>query len=123
MSVQVGTTLIFGVADPAYGYFETIDITESTETTEAMNGDGDIKSASFHGKKKEVTGTFVFISTTGSPSEQVGTGTAINFVNAGDSDFPITGEDVYITEVKQSYKKGEFKAIDFTGVIYPDLGS
>lgn len=116
----IGTSsLIFGTTDETWGLLENLEYTESVESVEVTDADGDITDVAFHGKKTEVSGTYVWKQKSNSPEARVGSSSPINITNSGDGDAP-TG-DIYITEVKLSYKKGAFKAVDFVGMIYPDL--
>lgn len=122
-ATQIGTdTLVFGSTDETWGFFENLTFTEQSEKTEVMDADGDIKDVTFHGKKTEVTGTYVFrAKNANSPDSHVGDGTAITISNSGDGDFP-TG-NIYIHEAGTEYTKADFKKVSFSGTIYPDLAS
>ena len=130
-ATQIGADkLIFGTLDFAYGFFENLEFSETIEKTEATNADGDIVQVQFSGRKIEVTGTYTWRSNAGpAGTAALDTGVSITIAIAELSDttpadtFPngLTGASIFISEVKHTYAKGEFKKIDFTGEFYPSL--
>ena len=124
-AVEIGVSaLIFGFPDAnanSCGYFESLDFAEEVEETVVKDGDGDIIAAAHHGKTQKVSGTYVWKDKgSGTPDNEVGTGTAIALACAGDSDYPASGS-IYVTSCKTAYSQDGFKKIDFEGVKYPNL--
>jgi hypothetical protein len=109
--------LIFGTTDQSWGYLTNMTDAETTEMIEASNGAGDIKAAEFFGKKRNVTGTYIYRSETSSPELQIGTGTTVTVTDTE------LGGAVYIQNVTRNKSQGEFYTLDFEGWIWPSLGT
>lgn len=116
--VTIGTAnLEFGIVDDTWGLIQNLTYNENVQETRAIDGDGDVVGAAFHGGLTEVSGTYVWLADLNSPGAHVGDGTAITLT---DGDSP---GSIYVTSATNSKSNAEFKSIDFEGVYYPNLGS
>ncbi len=117
-SAAIGeSNLVFGTTDDTWGLIQNLTYSDTSQVTEAMDADGDILGAAFHGNRIDVSGTYLFKADLNSPLAHVGDGVAITL---SDADTP---GSIFINSATNSVTNTEFKSIDFDGTFYPNLGS
>lgn len=117
MANDIGpAALVTGCTDETFGYVENIEVTETVEETTIKNGAGDIVAANYHGKVRTLTCTYIWLTNTGSPNAQVGTGSAFTF-----SESDIQTGNWYVTECSKTKAQGDYYRNNITAKQYPDL--
>jgi hypothetical protein len=112
------TGLVIGCASAAYGYFTNISVTKPATEVVAKDGAGLVKGVAFTVEPWEAQVTITFLSDSGAPWGQVGTGTAVTF-----SDTELSGRNWYITNATMTKSNEEYKVWELTMKHYPNLGS
>jgi len=124
-STEIGDAgLIFGITDTGdIGYFESLEFDASVEVLEVADGDGDIRSVDFYGKKVAVSGTFAWTANTDSndPVDKVGTGTSITLGTVPTGDGFTGASEIYVTKVRQTYSNTDVMKVEFEGMYWPSL--
>ena len=118
MANDIGpSALVWATTDETWGYVENIEVAESVEETNARNAAGDIVAANYHGKVLTLTCDYIWLTDTGNPGAQVGTGTAIAITDA------IASGDWYVTNASKKKTQGDAYRQSITAKQYPDLDS
>lgn len=118
MSRVGDTKLEYGITDELWGLVQTVNVEESAEKTEARRGNNSIAAVEYsNAGVKAVRGTYIFRAQTesGSPSANVGNGTAITLQATGDS--------IYIHRASREQEFNGWRMVSFEGDYFPNLGS
>ena len=118
--------LTFGITETGtIGYFESLEYDASVEILEVVDGDGDIVSVDFYGKKIAVSGTFAYTanSDANDPADKIGTGTTITIGQSPVGDGFSSASTIYVTKVRQSFSNTDVLKVEFEGMYWPNLAS
>jgi hypothetical protein len=107
--------LTFGCTDQNWGYISNLTFDKGFQTTEAVNGQGDVVGFEMFQESQKCRGEYLYRAGSGSPSALVGTGTALSITDIGVS--------FYITSCSEVWSQGEWRKITFEGIYYPNMGS
>jgi len=127
-AIQIGDgKLIFGTTDETYGLMDSIDFEVTAQVSEAMDGDGDIVNVEHFGKKTTCSASYIFKTTSpqdaDEPTQRVGTGVKVTLANS--PNFPAADKpgDLFVHRAKESFKKADWKVVDFDCTFYPSLST